>query len=70
MVVAHAFNPSTQEAEAGGSLSSRPAWSTEQVPGQSGLLHRENLSEIHKCVCVCMCVCVCVYTHIYMYVCV
>jgi hypothetical protein len=30
-MVAHtfAFNPSTQEAEAGGFLSSRPAWSTE-----------------------------------------
>jgi hypothetical protein len=27
-VVEHAFNPSTQEAEAGGFLSSRPAWST------------------------------------------
>jgi hypothetical protein len=27
-VVAHVFNPSTQEAEAGGFLSSRPAWST------------------------------------------
>jgi hypothetical protein len=27
--VAHAFNPSTREAEAGGVLSSRPAWSTE-----------------------------------------
>jgi hypothetical protein len=27
-VVAHAFNPSTPEAEAGGLLSSRPAWST------------------------------------------
>jgi hypothetical protein len=27
-VVAHAFNPSTQEAETGGFLSSRPAWST------------------------------------------
>ena len=32
-VVAHAFTPSTQEAEAGGSL--RPAWSTEQVPGSA-----------------------------------
>jgi hypothetical protein len=32
-VVAHAFNPSTREAEAGGFLSSRPAWSTEWVPG-------------------------------------
>jgi hypothetical protein len=28
-VVAHTFNPSIQEAEAGGFLSSRPAWSTE-----------------------------------------
>jgi hypothetical protein len=28
-VVAHAFNPSTREAEAGGFLSSRPGWSTE-----------------------------------------
>jgi hypothetical protein len=28
-VVAQAFNPSTREAEAGGFLSSRPAWSTE-----------------------------------------
>jgi hypothetical protein len=27
-VVMHAFNPSTWEAEAGGFLSSRPAWST------------------------------------------
>jgi hypothetical protein len=27
-VVAHAFNPSTREAEAGGFLSSRPNWST------------------------------------------
>jgi hypothetical protein len=29
-MVAHAFNPSTWEAEADGFLSSRPAWSTEQ----------------------------------------
>jgi hypothetical protein len=28
-LVVHAFNPSTREAEAGGFLSSRPAWSTE-----------------------------------------
>jgi hypothetical protein len=39
----HAFNPSTWEEEAGEFLSSRPAWSTEQVPGQPGL-HRETLS--------------------------
>jgi hypothetical protein len=29
VVLAHTFNPSTQEAEAGRSLSSRSAWSTE-----------------------------------------
>jgi hypothetical protein len=28
VVVAHAFDPSTREAEAGRFLSSRPAWST------------------------------------------
>jgi len=32
----HAFNPSTQEAEAGGSMSLTPAWSTELVPEQPG----------------------------------
>jgi hypothetical protein len=46
-MVTHAFNPSTREAEAeaeaGGFLSSRPAWSTKWVPGQPGL-HRETLS--------------------------
>jgi hypothetical protein len=46
-VVAHAFNPSTREAEAGGFLSLRPAWSTEWVPGQPGL-HRETLSRKNK----------------------
>ena len=35
--MAHTFNPSTQEAEAGRALSSRPACSTEQVSGQPGL---------------------------------
>jgi hypothetical protein len=43
----HAFDPSTWEAEAGGFLSSRPAWSTEWVPGQPGL-HRETLSQKTK----------------------
>jgi hypothetical protein len=46
-VVAHAFNPSTWEAEAGGFLSSRPAWSIEGVPGQPGL-YRETLSQKTK----------------------
>jgi hypothetical protein len=41
--VAHVFNPSTWEAEAGRFLSSRLAWSTKWVPGQPGL-HRETLS--------------------------
>jgi hypothetical protein len=47
VVVAHAFNSSTWEAEAGGFLSSRPAWSTECVPGQPEL-HRETLSRKTK----------------------
>jgi hypothetical protein len=50
-VVAHAFNPGTREAEAGGFLSSRPAWSTEWVPGQPGL-HRETLEKKKNKKCV------------------
>jgi hypothetical protein len=46
-MVAHAFNPSTQEAEAGGFLSSRPSWSTKWVPGQPWL-YRETLSQNNK----------------------
>jgi hypothetical protein len=42
VVVAHAFDSSTWEAEAGGFLSLRPAWSTKWVPGQPGL-YRETL---------------------------
>jgi hypothetical protein len=42
-VVAHAFNPSTWEAEAGRFLNLRPAWSTEWAPGQPEL-HGETLS--------------------------
>jgi hypothetical protein len=44
-MVAHASDPCTQEAEAGGSMSLRSA--TEPVPGQSGL-QRENLSQKKK----------------------
>ena len=43
----HRVNPSTLEAEAGGSLCLRPVWSTERVPGQPGL-HRETLSPENK----------------------
>ena len=46
-MVVHAFNPSTWEVEAGGFLSSKPAWSTELVPGQPGL-YRETLSRKTK----------------------
>jgi hypothetical protein len=45
--MAHTFNPSTQDTETGKSLSSRPAWSTKQVPGQQGLC-RETLSQKHQ----------------------
>jgi hypothetical protein len=36
-ILVHDFNPGTWEAEAGGFLSLRPAWSTKWVPGQPGL---------------------------------
>jgi hypothetical protein len=39
--------PSTWEAEVGRFLSSRPAWSIKQVPGQPGL-YRETLSQKNK----------------------
>ena len=42
--VAHAFNPRTWEAEAGGFQCSMPAWSTECVPGLPGVF-RETLSQ-------------------------
>jgi hypothetical protein len=47
VVVARAFNPSTTEAEAGPFLSSRPACSTEQVPGEPRL-HSETTSQKKK----------------------
>jgi hypothetical protein len=46
-VVAHAFNPSTWEAEASRFLSLRPVWSIEFVPAQPGL-HRETPSQKNK----------------------
>jgi hypothetical protein len=42
-VVAHAFNPSTWEAEAGGFLSSGPAWSTEFQ--DTGVIQRNPVSK-------------------------
>ena len=42
--VAQAFNPSTWEAEVGGSLSSRPSFLQEQVPGQASKLQRNPVS--------------------------
>jgi hypothetical protein len=42
--MAHTFNPSTQEAEAGRFLSSRQAWSTNWVLEKPGL-YRETLSQ-------------------------
>ena len=45
--MAYAFNHSTGEAEAGVCLTSRAAWSIQQVPGQPGL-HRETLSQKKK----------------------
>ena len=40
----HVFNSSTREAEAGGSLNLRQAWTTERVPEQPEL-YRETLSQ-------------------------
>jgi hypothetical protein len=47
-MVVFAFNPSTQEAEAGGSLRSRLAWSTEWLQDIQGWLHWEILSQKTK----------------------
>ena len=47
-MVVHTFNPNIQEAEAGGSLSLRPAWSTEQVLGQTPKPHKETLFQKKK----------------------
>jgi hypothetical protein len=44
----HSFNPSTQEAEAGGSLSLKPAWFKECIPGQPGLQKETVLKNKNK----------------------
>jgi hypothetical protein len=40
--VAHAFNPSTWEAETGRFLSSRPAWSTDRVSSRTARATQRN----------------------------
>ena len=47
LMVMHAFNSSTQKAEADRSQSSRPAWSAKQVLRQPGL-HKETSSQKKK----------------------
>lgn len=44
-LVTHTFNPKIWEREPGAPLILRPAWSVKQVPGQTGLLHRETLCQ-------------------------
>lgn len=46
-VATQAFSPSAREAEAGGFVNARPAWSTRAVPGQAPKLER-NLSQKQK----------------------
>jgi hypothetical protein len=47
-VVAHAFNPSTREAEAGGFLSLRPAWSTSEFQDSQGYTEKPCLEKPKK----------------------
>lgn len=48
-MVARAFNPSDQEAEAGGfSVSSRPFWSTELVYKTTGVVTQKNPKQTNK----------------------
>jgi hypothetical protein len=46
--VVHAFNPSTWEAEAGRSLSSRPAWSTSKFQDNQGYTEKPCLGKKKK----------------------
>jgi hypothetical protein len=48
VVVLYTFNPRSQEPEAHGSLSARPAWSTEQVPGQPLYVKKLSLEKPNK----------------------
>ena len=44
-VVAHTFNPSTREAEAGRFLSSRPAWSTDWFQDSQGYTEKLSINK-------------------------
>lgn len=44
-MVAHTFHHSRQDAEVGGSFSSRPAWCPEQVPRPPGVHRRNSVSK-------------------------
>jgi hypothetical protein len=48
LVVPHTLNPSTQEAEAGRFLEFQASLVYKGSPGQSGILHRETLSQKSK----------------------
>jgi hypothetical protein len=48
VVVEHTFNPSTREAEAGGFLSSRPAWSTKRNPVSKKKENKNKQKRIEK----------------------
>ena len=47
-MVAHAFNPSTREAEAGGFLSSRPAWATQRNPVSKNKTNKQKKKKREK----------------------
>jgi hypothetical protein len=47
-VVAHVFNPSTREAEAGGLLSLRPAWSQSEFQDSQGYTEKPCLEKPNK----------------------
>lgn len=47
-VAAHAFDPSTSEARAVGSLSSRSGWFTQQIPGQPRVQRDARLKKQNK----------------------
>jgi hypothetical protein len=47
-VRSNAFNPSTLEAEAGGYLSSKPAWYIQQVLGWPGINNENHVSKFKK----------------------